>query len=90
MPVNLSLTIMFNFFGKISSGVAYALGISMGFAIWALLKKLVRIALVGGGVMAVFHQIGIAPGVDSVGAFVRQFTDLWPGVVDLLKSVFRR
>ena len=81
---------MFNFLGKISNGVAYAIGISLGFAIWALLKKLLKVALFGGGVMAALHQFGLAPGVDSVGSFVHQFKDLGPGVVDLLAAVFRR
>ena len=53
---------MFSFFGKIADGVAYGIGISMGFAIWRLLKSLFKIALLGGGVMAALHGIGVPTG----------------------------
>lgn len=64
---------MFRFFGKIADGVAYGIGISMGFAIWRLLKRLLLVALFGGGTMAALHGLGIPTDLSLLMTWVRHF-----------------
>ncbi len=37
------------FFGRLSSGIAYGLGIGIGLAIWNLIRKTLMLAVIGGG-----------------------------------------
>lgn len=80
---------MFSFFGKIASGVAYGIGINMGFAIWLLLKRLFKIVLFGGGAMAALHGMGVPiDSLSGLSAWFQQF--LHSGGLDVFGAFLRR
>lgn len=54
-------------FGRVSSGIAYGFGIGIGLAIWSIVRRLLMLAMVGGGLTLALHGSGFSlSGIDKV------------------------
>lgn len=83
--MSLWLDNIFRFFGEISNGVAYAIGLSLGFSIWWLLKRLLAAALFGGGTVLALERLGMPAGsLSGVVAWFQNFPDISSGLVSII------
>lgn len=80
---------IFRFFGKIASGAAYAFGLCIGFALWALVRKLLKAGAYAGGFTVLLSQLGVDFGkAFGTGSFVNKvttgFSSVWSSLVGLI------
>lgn len=61
-----------SFFTKITSGIAYGIGVGIGLTIWAVIKRIIILVCIAGG-LSIFAS-DLFPGADLPYAFL---TDLF-------------